>query len=837
MDTILRERPASEKLASQAGVVKNPNRGYQIHVQLEGRERLLKRAYNADELMPPATPALAGMLIFEDCVELSLQAGSVILIHVSDPSVKGSVVYFYHSNGVLWRAVPIEQLNPGWVFSVYHFRADLREFDAKLAQRRARVARAPRQTRPTFWATGGWQTGVVTLPQAMVARVREWQHSDLPRPRVAVPDAEQVEQLTSDYPPEVQQILALQAQGIEKVTYQIGGLHLVLSYAERLGLAETVNRYCPRQGSLSEGTVITVLVINRLLAPCALSGVAEWVARTGLHFLLGITDPAELNYDRLADALLAVYPHWQAIAAELTLNAVKNFGLNVATVHYDLTSVFFHGSYAESDWVTFGYSRDKRPDKPQINIGLSTTADGEVVLPGASGIHAGNVNDGTTTVGVHERLHELFQRSDLLVTGDRIMQSAENMLCIARAHGRFLGPLDWTPYLRRVVAGCPLSSFETLPLSSQAAKSELKATFRCLHFTVKEKLTDSEQAQLAQWRQQRKLRGRTPTYREVHFRVRATIILDTARQAADAQRRLKAIEAYESQLDWAIEHLNRGRYYGDPEWVEDHLADLAHKFKDVRTFVKVTLTQRDGLMQLSYARRPERIEQAAQLDGKWVLVTNQRPAAGQSLRDYMDWMVGVYKNHRQIEGRMRNLKSDLPIRPLYLHRDDEIVALCFVSVLALTLYTLIERDCQANPTLQAAGLKTAARVLSLLGGFCLTVFLTPSGYEVFWLDTPTDSQVLLWRQLGVDDPGPRLPGVRPKPDSAAFSALDAAYNDFFRLAARPAVERWPALPSKQGGSPGLFWIVNVRVVLYLFCYAENEILDGENLLYFIINSF
>jgi transposase len=822
MDTILLQGPASDKLASQPGVVKNPNGGYQIHVQLEGRDRLLERAHNAGELMPRGTPELAGMAIFEDCVELSLKSGSTILVHVSTPSVKGSVVYLYHSNGVLWRAVPIERLNPGWVFSVYHFRADLREFDAKLARMRVCVARPPRPTRPTFWTTGGWQTGVVTLPQALVERIREWQHSDLPQPRVALPNAEQVEQFAPDYPPDVQQILAMQTQGVEKVTYQIGGLHLVLSYAERLGLAETINRYCPRQGSLSEGTVITVLVINRLLAPCSLRCIAEWVARTGLHFLLGINDPAELNYDRLADALLAVYPHWQTIAAELTLNAVKNFRLNVETVHYDLTSVFFHGSYEDSDWVTFGYSRDKRPDKPQINIGLSTTADGEVVLPGASGIHAGNVNDGTTTVGVHERLHAIFQRSDLLVTGDRIMQSAENMLCIARAHGRFLGPLDWTPYLRRVVAGCPFDSFETLPLSSQAARGELKATFRHLRFKVKEKLTEAEQAQLADWRKRRKLRGRSPTYREVCFRVRAAILLDTTRQAADAQRRLKAIEAYESKLDWAIEHLNCGRYYGDPEWVEGHLADLAHKFKDVRPFVKVTFTQQEGVMALSYQRRPERIAQAAQLDGKWVLVTNQRPETGQALRDYMDWMVGVYKNHRHVEGRMRNLKSDLPIRPLYLHRDDEIVALCFVSVLALTLYTLIERDCQASPALQAAGVRTAARVLSLLDGFGLTVFLTPSGYEVFWLDTPTSLQVLLWRQLQVDDPGPRLPTVRPKPDPAAFSALDVTYNGFFRLAARPAVERWPALLSKQGGSPGLFWIVNVQVVLYLFCYAENE---------------
>jgi len=109
-------------------------------------------------------------------------------------------------------------------------------------------------------------------------------------------------------------------------------------------------------------------------------------------------------------------------------------------------------------------------------------------LPGGSGIHAGHTHDGTTTVSAHQQLHALFQRSDILVTGDRIMQSAENMLLIARAHGRFLGPVDWTPYIRRVVASCPDEEFKVLPYSTEAGHL-IKATLRRLRFKVKEKLS------------------------------------------------------------------------------------------------------------------------------------------------------------------------------------------------------------------------------------------------------------------------------------------------------------------------------------------------------------
>jgi transposase len=831
MDTTvsLESQTVSEAAESRPGVVENPNGGHHIHVRLNERGTAAGGLLGPRASMPPGTPVLAEMLVFEDCVLLALQNGAAIVLHVSAPEAAGSVVYFYHAAGTLWRAAPLEQLNPGWVYSTYCFRGDLRKFETRLERVRSRPARPSWKTSPTFWATGGWQGGIVYVPLALVWRVRDWEHSPLPEPRLALPNEEQVKRLGQAYPADVQQILALREQDVEKVTYQIGGLHLVLNYVERIGLVEAVNRYCPRQGDISDGTVIAVLVVNRLLASRALRRIDEWVADTGLHFLLGIADPDELNYDRLADALLAVYPHWQNIAAEVTLRAVEQFQLKVETIHYDLTSVFFHGEYEGSDWVTFGYSRDKRPDKRQVNIGISATADGEVVLPGGSGIHPGSTNDGTTMVPAHERLHRLFQRSDLLVTGDSIMHSAKNMLTVARAHGRFLGATKLTPYVRQMAAGCPEDTFQTLSASTEAAGHEIKATLRRLRFTVKEKLSPAERKRVAQRRRRRGIRGRTPSYREVHFWVRAAIILDTARQKVDAKRRARRIVAYEKELKWTLDHLNQGRYYGDPEWVSGHLADLSHQFKDVRAFVKVTFIEREGVMSLMYHRRPDRIAKAARLDGRWVLVTNQRPETGQAVADYLDWMVCVYKNHRHVERRMRNLKSDLPIRPIYLHRDDAIVALCFVSVVALMVYTLIERDCQANPVLVEAGLRTTDQVLAVLHSFCLTVYLTPSGYEVFWLDTPTGRQTLIWQQLQIPDPGTRVPTVRP-----AFQEADSTENpaSFFSLKSLNKGVLWLVAHSPMASvlqiclcwmySTSLCWVGKVLLRSYLFCYAENE---------------
>ncbi len=501
------------------GVFDNPHGGYHIHILLNERQAspIIGSAISVGELAPAGSPTLAAISVFEDVVVFELEGEESLVMRVSELAAGGSVVYIYHPNGTLWRTVPLEQLNPGWVAGSYRFRADLGKFEARLARMRSKPGTPrSRQNGVTFWQTGGWTGAVVYTATGLVYRVKGWQHSELVETEVSTATEEQVENLNEVYPEDVQQILALSAAGVEKETYQVGGLKLLLKYVERIGLVEAVNRFCPRVGEISEGTVITVLVLNRLLAPCALQNVAAWVADTGLHLLLGIAQPEQLNYFRLADALLAVYDHWQEIAAEVTLQAVKAFGLKVETIHYDLTSVMFQGEYQDSDWAEYGYSRDHRPDKKQLNLGLSATSDGEVVLPGGCKAYPGSTNDGTTTVPAHQQLHALFGRSDILVTGDRIMHNAANMWAINQAQGRFLGPTDWTAELRRIVAACLEDEFQTLPYSSRAGY-EIKATYRWLFLKVKEKLSAGERALVAQIRRQRRLPGSTPRYNTVRF--------------------------------------------------------------------------------------------------------------------------------------------------------------------------------------------------------------------------------------------------------------------------------------------------------------------------------
>jgi transposase len=753
------------------GVYRTARGHVSLHVSIDDHgPKVIPMAIAPENLAPANVLPLDHFTVFEDTVKFVSQTDGVLVVHASVLEMQSAVVYFYRRNQTLWGALPLSLFNPGWVCGCYRFRGDLKKLDERLARLRAHARPARRRrgrAKPTLWQVSDWQSPVVYAPLALVERLLRWRHELSTQPRVLVVEQpEQAKRFSTLHPPEVTQVLAMKEQGTQKVTYTLGGVHLLLAYLERLGLAEVVDRYCGRVGDISEGNVFVVIVLNRLLFPLSLRHVAEWAGKVGLHLLLGIPDVALLNYDRLVDTLAAVSGCWEEIATDVTLNAVERFGLRVETIHYDLTSVFFHGAYKESEMVDFGYSRDHRFDKPQVVLALSTTADGEVPLPSACGVHKGNTQDVDTPVEHMKRLQATFRRTDLLVTGDRAMQSAENMLLISRAHGRFLGPLKLTDAQKQYIASIPEREFLWLCYSEQAGRT-YRAVFRRFWFKVKEEIAPTA-------RRRRRRRGRLPRYREVRFWMRATVLLDEDKRRRDAARRERKIQEYESELDFCIARLNKGRYYGDPKWVAEHLRSLEEQYKAVSECVHYHFAQREGQMTLTYWPDEQAIAQATRLDGKWVLLSNQPLASGQSQQEYMDWMLRTYKTHAGVERRMRNLKSDLPIRPLYVHRDDHITGLCFASLLALTLYALLERDCKRSTELAAADLDSARKVLWAWWGYSVAGIEMPLGYQVLWQDTLTEQQRLILTTLGIPDPGTRLPDVRQatkKPVQAGTSCF------------------------------------------------------------------
>ena len=103
-------------------------------------------------------------------------------------------------------------------------------------------------------------------------------------------------------------------------------------------------------------------------------------------------------------------------------------------MYYDTTSTYFENDEPGDEPVEYGlrqrgYSRDLRPDRKQIVIGLAVDQEG---LPIASDVYSGDTNDALTVVPMLERLKALGLRNVVWVA-DRGMASSLNVASVAAA--------------------------------------------------------------------------------------------------------------------------------------------------------------------------------------------------------------------------------------------------------------------------------------------------------------------------------------------------------------------------------------------------------------------
>ena len=90
---------------------------------------------------------------------------------------------------------------------------------------------------------------------------------------------------------------------------------------------------------------------------------------------------------------------------------------------YDITSIFFEGKGPE-ELARYGYSRDRRPENPQILLSLVLNED---KLPVYFDLLSGNISDKKTVIPLIKKLRERFNLSKSIFIGDRGMVSIENL--------------------------------------------------------------------------------------------------------------------------------------------------------------------------------------------------------------------------------------------------------------------------------------------------------------------------------------------------------------------------------------------------------------------------
>jgi hypothetical protein len=140
------------------------------------------------------------------------------------------------------------------------------------------------------------------------------------------------------------------AYGPPSVEKLLGALPVVAGFCRRLDLQGIIDRACPVRevARVTHGQVIEALVANRLTSPRPLLRVQDWARQWAVEEVFGIA-PDALNDDRIGRALDAIAPNLDQLVGSVGARAIAVFGVEVARLHWDMTSISLYGVYQEPE--------------------------------------------------------------------------------------------------------------------------------------------------------------------------------------------------------------------------------------------------------------------------------------------------------------------------------------------------------------------------------------------------------------------------------------------------------------------------------------------------------
>ena len=158
--------------------------------------------------------------------------------------------------------------------------------------------------------------------------------------------------------------------------YQVQHLPIVKAYADKIGLVETINAMVPTEMAIDPGTIVLGMILDTLSGRSPLYRLEEFFTHQDTALLLGkAVAPEALQDDTVGRVLERLYDvGTMKIFTACAVRADQVYGLDKRYVHFDTTSISVYGEYlppeeaGESEVpfrLTYGYSKDKRPDRKQ----------------------------------------------------------------------------------------------------------------------------------------------------------------------------------------------------------------------------------------------------------------------------------------------------------------------------------------------------------------------------------------------------------------------------------------------------------------------------------------
>ena len=462
-------------------------------------------------------------------------------------------------------------------------------------------------------------------------------------------------------------------------------LGIVAGIIDQIGLVEEIDRQIEQHPLqiISTGQVVKAMILNGLgFVSAPLYLFSEFFVGKATEHLLGEgIEPEHLNDDRIGRALDSLWNQGLTpLFTSIAMLAHQRFNLLTKSMHLDSSSFSLEGSYEiesseessesiesiesiESVKITYGYSKDHRPDLKQFMMDVICTGDGDVPL--FLRIGDGNESDRA----VFAQLMRQFKQEwnlDSIYVADSALYSAENI--------QQLGKLNWITLVPR--------SIKTAKILAESMKDEVFieseipgyriASCCCDYGGVHQRwlITESEKRLKSDLKQ---LEKRLTKQLKIATSELNSLMRQDFACAADARK--------------AADKLSRNWKYHSLESVE--IEQIAHYNTPGRPTKNQSPEHFTYRVTAQVIPRESVIEIAQRQAGRFILATNV-------LDDKIlpnDEVLTEYKGQQSSERGFRFLKDPLFFTSsVFLNTPRRVAALAMVMGLCLLVYTLGQRQ-------------------------------------------------------------------------------------------------------------------------------------------------
>src|SRR5258707_688853 len=477
-------------------------------------------------------------------------------------------------------------------------------------------------------------------------------------------------------------------------TERVDDIPLLLAHSDKMGVPELLDDYFKPHGSW-EGMSLgwtTAIWLTHILedADHRMNQVQGWAAhRVQTLCICTGQEVSErgLRDDRLALVLDALSDEqkWQQFETALNRHVIRVYDLKPKRVRVDRTTVSGYWTVTEEGLFQLGYSKDHRPDLPQLKVMLSALD--PLGLPVATQVVSGERADDRLYLPAIAQVSQSLNAHGLLYVGDCKMAALDTRASLQAQQDFYLCPL--------AAKQMPEEVLDEYLQPVWAGEQALTAVSREREVGKPEQIAQGYQREVTL---SREVAGRTISWTERQLIVRSHKLAQAATQALHAR-----LGKAQAELESLNEHKQGKKRYADGAALQQ-AAQAILRQQQVEGLVQVRIEEQvDERAVRAYGNRPAsmRVEHIQRLQttvddqavaavvrrlGWRVYVTNH-PAEGLSVEQ----AVLAYREEYLVEHGFGRLKGKpLSLSPMYVQSDQRATGLVRLLSIGLRVLTLLE---------------------------------------------------------------------------------------------------------------------------------------------------